>query len=66
MALDRAKKRSELDRFESEPMDFHERIRDAYVSLSEDNPERFRLIDSSVDFLEVKKQVETVVLDFMV
>lgn len=66
MALDRAKKRSELDRFESEPMDFHERIRDAYVSLNEDNPERFRLIDSSVDFLEVKKQVETVVLDFMV
>ncbi|MDC0576960.1 dTMP kinase [Gammaproteobacteria bacterium] len=66
MALDRAKKRSELDRFESEPMDFHERIRDAYVSLNEDNPERFRLIDSSVDFLEVKKQVETVVLDFIV
>jgi len=65
MALDRAKKRSELDRFESEPMDFHERIRDAYVSLNEDNPERFRLIDSSVDFLEVKKQVETVVLDFI-
>ncbi len=66
MALDRAKKRSELDRFESEPMAFHERIRDAYVSLNEDNPERFRLIDSSVDFLEVKKQVETVVLDFIV
>ncbi|MDC3323548.1 dTMP kinase [Gammaproteobacteria bacterium] len=66
MALDRAKKRSELDRFESEPMDFHERIRAAYLSLNEDNPERFRLIDSSVDFLEVKKQVETVVLDFMV
>ncbi|MDC0509027.1 dTMP kinase [Gammaproteobacteria bacterium] len=65
MALDRAKKRSELDRFESEPMAFHERIRDAYVSLNEDNPERFRLIDSSVDFLEVKKQVETVVLDFI-
>ena len=66
LALDRAKKRSELDRFESEPMAFHERIRDAYVSLNEDNPERFRLIDSSVDFLEVKKQVETVVLDFIV
>ena len=66
MAHDRAKKRSELDRFESEPMDFHERIRAAYLSLNEDNPERFRLIDSSVDFLEVKKQVETVVLDFIV
>ena len=65
MALDRAKKRSELDRFESEPMDFHERIRDAYVSLYEDNPERFRMIDSSSDFIEVKKQVKKIVLDFI-
>ena len=65
IALDRAKKRSELDRFESEPMDFHERIRDAYVSLYEDNPERFRMIDSSADFIEVKKQVEKIVLDFI-
>ena len=65
IALDRAKKRSELDRFESEPMDFHERIRDAYVSLYEDNPERFRMIDSSADFIEVKKQVEIIVLDFI-
>ena len=65
MALDRAKKRSELDRFESEPMDFHERIRDAYVSLYEDNPERFKMIDSSADFIEVKKQVEKIVLDFI-
>jgi thymidylate kinase len=46
-------------------MDFHERIRDAYVSLYEDNPERFRMIDSSADFIEVKKQVEKIVLDFI-
>jgi hypothetical protein len=35
------------------------------VSLYEDNPERFRMIDSSADFIEVKRQVEKIVLDFM-
>ena len=65
IAIDRAKKRSELDRFESEPMDFHERIRDAYVSLYKNNPERFRMIDSSADFIEVKEQVEKILLEFI-
>ena len=65
IAIDRAKKRSELDRFESEPMDFHKRIRDAYVSLYKDNPERFRMIDSSADFIEVKEQVEKILLEFI-
>ena len=65
MALDRAKKRSELDRFESEPMDFHQRIRDAYLSLYRNNPDRFRMIDSSEDFTDVKQQVEKAVLDFI-
>ena len=46
-------------------MDFHERIRDAYVSLYKDNPERFRMIDSSADFIEVKEQVEKIILDFI-
>ena len=37
IALQRAKNRSELDRFESEPIDFHQRIREAYLNLVNDN-----------------------------
>ena len=58
IALQRAKNRSELDRFESEPMDFHQRIREAYLTLANDNIERYVVIDASKDIQNVKDQVQ--------
>ena len=58
IALLRAKNRSELDRFESEPMDFHQRIREAYLTLANDNIERYIVIDASKDIQNVKDQVQ--------
>lgn len=58
MALQRAKNRSELDRFESEPIDFHQRIREAYLTLANDNIERYIVIDASKDIQNVKDQVQ--------
>ena len=37
MALERARKRSELDRFESEDYNFHQRIRETYLFLAKEN-----------------------------
>lgn len=58
IALQRAKNRSELDRFESEPIDFHQRIREAYLTLANDNIERYIVIDASKDIQNVKDQVQ--------
>ena len=58
IALQRAKNRSELDRFESEPMDFHQRIREAYLTLANDNIERYVVIDATKDIQNVKDQVQ--------
>ena len=58
MALQRAKNRSELDRFESEPIDFHQRIREAYLTLANDNIQRYNVIDASKDIQNVKDQVQ--------
>jgi dTMP kinase len=58
IALQRAKNRSELDRFESEPIDFHQRIREAYLTLANDNIQRFNVIDASKDIQNVKDQVQ--------
>ena len=58
IALQRAKNRSELDRFESEPMDFHQRIRETYLTLANDNIERYIVIDASKDIQNVKDQVQ--------
>jgi len=64
IALERAKQRSELDRFERESKDFHFRIRDSYlVQASKNN--RFQIIDSSKDIETVSKQVEDCLKEFL-
>ena len=57
IALERAKQRANLDRFEKEPIDFHNRIRNVYKSRAVEDPKRIKIIDSSVSFQEVKEQV---------
>ena len=64
VALERAKERSELDRFEREPLDFHSRIRESYLELASTN-NRIKTIDSSKDFETVSIQVENYLNDFL-
>ena len=47
---------SAADRFEREKLDFHNRVRDKYLSLSRENPDRFCVIDA-------ERPVEAVALD---
>ena len=56
-ALERAAKRSELDRFESEPIEFHRRIRESYQLRAKEEPERFRIIDATKDIENVQDQL---------
>ena len=64
VALERAKERSELDRFEREPLDFHSRIRKSYLELASTN-NRIKTIDSSKDFETVSIQVENYLNEFL-
>ena len=64
VALERAKERSELDRFEREPKDFHSRIRESYLELASSN-HRIKTIDSSKDFESVSLQVENYLTEFL-
>ena len=65
IALERAKKRANLDRFEKEPIDFHNRIRNAYKTRAVEDPKRIKIIDSSVSFQEVTDQVVYIVSQFL-
>ena len=51
--LDRAKKRANLDRFESEDISFHKKIRSAYLEMYDQNPSRIIKIDASLKSEEV-------------
>ena len=64
VALQRAKERSELDRFEREPQDFHSRIRESYLELASNNY-RIKTVDSSKDFESVSMQIENYLTEFL-
>ena len=65
IALERAKQRANLDRFEKEPIDFHNRIRNIYKSRAEEDSKRIKIVDSSVSFQEVKDQVAYIISQFL-
>ena len=65
IALERAKKRANLDRFEKEPIDFHNRIRNVYKSRAVEDPKRIKIVDSSLSFQEVTDQVVYIVSQFL-
>ena len=53
----RAKNDGELDRLETENMDFHYRLREGYKALHEAEPERIKVIDASKSREEMKQRI---------
>jgi len=45
------------DRFESEELEFHRRVREGYLSLARNEPDRFRIVDASEDIESVHHEV---------
>ncbi|TSA55025.1 MAG: dTMP kinase [Planctomycetaceae bacterium] len=48
---------SREDRFEREALNFHEKVREGYLSLARNEPERFRIIDGTKSIDEVHREV---------
>jgi len=48
-------------RFENEEMVFHERVRQGYLALSRQEPDRIRIVDASLSQEEVHASVRTIV-----
>ena len=61
ISLSRVKARGELDRFEQEKLDFHNRIREAYLELAGQNVNRIQIIDSSREIELMLKSVEHII-----
>lgn len=59
------KEPSSIDRFEREKIDFHQRIREAYLSILRKDPGRFRLIDANRDVNAIQEEVRKHVGDFI-
>ena len=63
--LERAGQRSEPDRFELEQTDFFNRVRQAYLAMANDQPQRYKIIDASLPLAEVQQQISDVLEQFM-
>ena len=51
------------ERFELESLQFHQRVREGYLSLAQQEPERFVIIDAAVGILETEKAIAAAVLE---
>jgi len=60
VGMSRAGERGELDRFEREQQDFFERVRKTYLDLAVQHPERYRIVDASLDIQQVQAQIDTI------
>ncbi|WNB74817.1 dTMP kinase [Methylomonas koyamae] len=55
--LQRAKRRGELDRFETEQLDFFERIRQSYLHRAAGDPARYKVIDAALPLPQVQARL---------
>jgi len=58
IGIQRAQQRGHLDRFESERLEFFERVRAAYLQRAQTMPESYRIIDAAAPIAEVRYQVQ--------
>ena len=65
LGLERAGKRSQPDRFELEKTDFFNRVRQAYLSMAQQNPQRYKIIDASQSLDTVQQQIADTLNNFL-
>lgn len=53
----------DLDRIESEAIDFHEKVRNGYIELARKDPDRVKVVDSSGTIEETASEVAKIVED---
>ena len=61
VGMNRARRRGETDRLESEQVSFYERVRAAYLELAQEEPERFAVVDASGDLAAVQADIAAAV-----
>ena len=59
--MGRAGRRGRPDRIEIERVDFFERVRECYLALAEAEPERFAVVDASLDKESVRASIESII-----
>ncbi|MEE9396425.1 MAG: dTMP kinase [Methylococcales bacterium] len=54
----RAQSRGKLDRFELEKAEFFTKVRQAYVNLAVESPDRIKIVNAALDLASVQEEIE--------
>lgn len=65
IGMKRASERSEPDRIEQEKNNFFESVRQAYLQMAKDSPQRYRVIDASQALENVQKDIASVLDEYL-
>lgn len=60
IGLERAKMRGDVDRMDSQVLEFYRRARQGYLALAERFSERFEVVDASVDIAAVEVSIQRI------
>jgi dTMP kinase len=63
--LERARGRSEPDRFEREKTAFHEAVRNGYLELAKKEPARVKIVNGAQNIDDVEKEIAAIVDDLL-
>lgn len=61
----RSTDKQKADRLDSEDIEFHTRVRDAYLRMAANEPDRFRVVDSSGPVDETHARVKEIIVPFL-
>ncbi|MHC9510433.1 dTMP kinase [Kangiella sp. M94] len=64
VGLSRAQERGPIDRFEEEKVEFFEQVRNGYLQIAQQEPDRVKIVDARGSLEEVQQQIEQVLINF--
>lgn len=59
------KRKKSTDRFQMEPLEFHHRVREGYLQLAKEEPERIKVVASGRDKALVQAEIREIVISFL-
>jgi len=65
IGMQRASERSEPDRIEQEKNNFFEAVRQSYLKMAAESPQRYRIIDASQTLEQVQKDIAAVLDEYL-
>ncbi len=63
LGLSRLKKRTGKTKMDEEPVEFHERIRQAYVLMAQKEQKRIRVVNAAGDIKDIQEEIRSIVLE---